>query len=140
MEDALQPGARGDVRALAAIARRDPYLIGFASDQDLQFLADVARTEKGPDPIWGLEQTQGTTRYLEELGKLAPTPKVRAACESLLEAARKIEGNRGPHGNYLSDAGDALAQVTALRAAVPRVPRNTGPPIARRSDEIRRDI
>ncbi len=115
MEDALQSGARGDVRALAAIARRDPYLIGFASDQDLQFLADVARTEKGPEPIWGLEQTQGTTRYLEELGKLAPTPKVRAACESLLQAARKIEGNRGPHGNYLSDAGDALAQITALR-------------------------
>ena len=115
MEDALKPGARGNVTALAAIARRYPYLIGFASDQDLQFLADVARTEKGSDPIWGLEQTQGTTRYLEELAKLAPTPEVRAACESLLAAARKIEGTRGPHGNYLSDVADALAQMTALQ-------------------------
>lgn len=32
MQDALRPGARGEVTALAAIARRDPYLIGFASD------------------------------------------------------------------------------------------------------------
>ena len=115
MEDALKPGVRGDAAALAAIARRDPYLIGFASDQDLQFLADVARSETGPDPIWGLEQTQGTTRYLKELAKLAPTPAVRATCESLLLAAEKIEGTRGPHGDYLSDAGDALAQMTALR-------------------------
>jgi hypothetical protein len=115
MEDALKPGVRGDVAALAALARRDPYLIGFASDQDLQFLADVARIEKGPDPIWGLEQTQGTTRYLKELAKLAPTPELRATCESTLLAAEKIEGTRGPHGNFLSDAGDALAQMTALR-------------------------
>ncbi len=115
MEDALKPGVRGDVSALAAIARRDPYLIGFASDQDLQFLADVARLEQGPDPIWGLEQTQGTTRYLEELAQLAPSAEVRSECVSLLDAARKIEGTRGPHGNYLSDAGDALAKMTALR-------------------------
>lgn len=115
MEDALQPGVRGDATALAAIARRDPYLIGFASDQDLQLLADAARIEKGPDPIWGLEQTQGTTRYLRELAQLARTPEVRAACESLLSAAGAIEGTRGPHGDYLSDAGDALAQMTALR-------------------------
>ena len=115
MEDALQPGVRGNATALAAIARRDPYLIGFASDQDLQLLADVARIEKGPDPLWGLEQTQGTTRYLRELGTLAPTPQLRAACESLLSAAEAIEGSRGSHGNYLSDAGDALAQMTALR-------------------------
>jgi hypothetical protein len=115
MEDALKPAVRGDVTALAAIARHDPYLIGFASDQDLQLLAEVARTEKGPDPVWGLEQTQGTTRYLKELAKLAPTPDVRATCESLLVAAEKIEGTRGPHGNFLSDAGDALTQVTALR-------------------------
>ncbi len=40
---------------------------------------------------------------------------MRAACESLLQAARKIEGNRGPHGNYLSDTGDALAQISALQ-------------------------
>ncbi len=115
MEDALQPGVRGNPTALAAIARRDPYLIGFASDQDLQLLADVANIEKGPDPVWGLEQTQGTTRYLRELATLAPRPAVRTTCESLLSAAEAIEGSRGPHGNYLSDAGDALAQMTALR-------------------------
>jgi hypothetical protein len=115
MEDGLKPGVRGDVRALAAIARRDPYLIGFASDQDLEFLADVAHLEQVPDPIWGLEQTQGTTRYLGELVPLAPTAEVRSECLSLLDAARKIEGTRGPHGNYLSDTGDALQRMTALR-------------------------
>jgi hypothetical protein len=115
MEDALQPGVRGEVSALAAIARRDPYLIGFASDQDLQFLADVARVERVPDPIWGLEQAQGTTRYLKELAQLAKTPQLRATCESLLSAADKIESSRGPHGDYLSDADEALAQMTALR-------------------------
>ena len=46
----LETGVRGNASALAAIARRDPYLVGFASDQDLQFLADVARLEKDPIP------------------------------------------------------------------------------------------
>jgi hypothetical protein len=116
MEDGLKPGVRGDVRALAAIARRYPYLIGFASDQDLQLLADVARLEHVPDPIWGLEQTQGTTRYLEELAQIAPSAELRSECELPLDAARKIEGARGPHGNYLSDNRDAVEKMTALRA------------------------
>lgn len=115
MEDALKPGVRGDVKALAGLAQHDPYLIGFASDQDLQLLADVARLEKNPDPIWGLEQTQGTTRYLQELAGLAPSADLRTECETLLAAARKIEGTRGPHGNYLSDDSDALARMTSLR-------------------------
>jgi hypothetical protein len=115
IEDALKPGTRGDPTALAAIARRDPYLIGFASDQDLQFLAHVARLEAGAEPIWGLEQAQGTTRYLQELGKLAPSPTLRSECETLYAAARKIEGTRGPHGNYLSDAADALDKMRSLR-------------------------
>jgi hypothetical protein len=115
IEDALKPGVRGDVKALAKIAQRDPYLIGFASDQDLQFLADVARLETNPDPIWGLEQTQGTTRYLQELAGLAPSADVRAECATLLAAARKIEGTRGSHGNYLSDERDALTRMTSLR-------------------------
>jgi hypothetical protein len=115
MEDALKPAVRGDVNALAEIAQRNPYLIGFSSDQDLRFLAAVARLEKNPDPIWGLEQTQGTTRYLQELAGLAPSAEARAECESLLAAARKIEGTRGPHGNYLSDDSDALTRMTSLR-------------------------
>jgi hypothetical protein len=91
MQDALQPESRGDVAKIAAIARLDPYLTGFASDQDLQFLADVARLEKGPDPVWGIEQAQGTTRYFRELAQLAPNATVRSECESLLTAARAIE-------------------------------------------------
>lgn len=117
MQDALKPETRGDAAKIAAIARQDPYLIGFASDQDLQFLANVARLETGPDPVWGLEQTQGTTRYIRELAQLAPNAAVRADCESLLTAARTLEMNRGAHGNYLSDNGDALARMEALRSA-----------------------
>lgn len=115
IEDSLKPGIRGNAAAMAEMAKRDPYLIGFASDQDLQLLADIGNLEKVPDPIWGLEQAQGTTRYLEELSKLSPTPALRAECERLLAAARKIEASRGMHGNFLSDAPDAYAQMQLLR-------------------------
>lgn len=115
IEDSLAAGTRGDAAAIAKIARGDAYLLGFSSDQDLQLLADVGRLEKNADPIWGLEQTQGTTRYLRELAALAPSSGLRAECENLLAAAAKIEAHRGPHGNYLSDDPAAYAQMQALR-------------------------
>jgi hypothetical protein len=114
IEDALKAGARGNASAIAEIAKRDPYLFGFASDQDLQLLADVGRLDQGPDTIWGLEQAQGTTRYLKELIDLAGTPALRAECARLLDDARKIEMDRGPHGDYLSEP-DAYAQMQTLR-------------------------
>jgi hypothetical protein len=115
IEDTLKPGIRGNAAAMAEVAKRDPYLIGFASDQDLQLLADIGNLEKVPDPIWGLEQAQGTTRYLAELSKLSPTPALRAECERLLAAAKKIEASRGMHGNFLSDDPEAYAQMQLLR-------------------------
>jgi hypothetical protein len=115
IEDALKPGTRGNASAIAEIAKRDPYLFGFASDQDLALLADVGRLDQGPDTIWGLEQAQGTTRYLKELRELAGTPALRAECTQLLDEARKIEMERGPHGDYLSEPG-AYANMQVLRA------------------------
>jgi hypothetical protein len=115
IEDTLKPGIRGNAAAMAEVAKRDPYLIGFASDQDLQLLADIGNLEKVPDPIWGLEQAQGTTRYLEELSKLSATSALRAECDRLLAAAKKIEASRGMHGNFLSDDPEAYAQMQSLR-------------------------
>jgi hypothetical protein len=115
IEDSLAAGTRGDAAAIAGIARHYPYLFGFVSDQDLQLLADVGRLEKGPDPIWGLEQSQGTVRYLEELAKLSANKSLRAECEELGAAASKIEATRGPHGNFLSDDATAYAKMQALR-------------------------
>jgi hypothetical protein len=60
IEDSFAAGARGDAAAIAQIARRDPYLLGFSSDQDLQLLADVGRLEKNADPIWGLQTAIST--------------------------------------------------------------------------------
>jgi hypothetical protein len=115
IEDSLKAGARGSAMQIAALAKHDPYLFGFASDQDLQLLADVENLENNPDPVWGLEQTQGTTRYLDELARLSPTPALRNECETLLAAARGIESNRGPHGNYLSDDATAYDKMKTLR-------------------------
>ena len=101
IEDILKPGVRGNLEATAAVARGAPDLIGFASDQDLGFLADVAAREHGPSPVWGLEQVQGAARYLEELDAKAPSPQVKAMIAPLLAEARKFD-TRTTLGDFLA--------------------------------------
>ncbi len=116
IEDALAPGVRGDPQAIADLAKRYPTLLGFASDQDLELLADVGARVKGPHPIWGVEQTQGAARYLEELDRLAPTPAVRAMIAPLLAEARRYD-TRETLGKFLAEDRTTLARLQALQAA-----------------------
>jgi hypothetical protein len=116
IEDILKPGVRGNLAATAAVAKAHPTLIGFASDQDLAFLADVAAREKGPSPIWGLEQVQGAARYLEELDRIAPSPAVKAMIAPLLEEARKLDA-RETLANFLALDPTTLPRLQALQAA-----------------------
>jgi hypothetical protein len=121
MEDILKPGVRGNLEATAAVAKAHPTLIGFASDQDLAFLADVAAREKGPSPIWGVEQTQGAARYLEELDGLAPSPQVRAMISPLLAEAKKFD-TRETLANFLALDTSTLPRLQALQAAFKAAP------------------
>jgi hypothetical protein len=116
IEDALAPGVRGDPQAIANLARRYPTLLGFASDQDLELLADVGARTKGPHPIWGVEQAQGAVRYLEELDRLAPTPAVRALIAPLLAEARRDDA-RATLGKFLAEDRTTLSHLQAVQAA-----------------------
>lgn len=91
MEDASALGVRGDAARIGEVARRYPSLFEFASDQDLELLAIVGRTETVADPLWGLEQTTSAIRYLDELRGLAPNSTVRSQVEAALAKARQLE-------------------------------------------------
>ncbi|TXG80294.1 MAG: hypothetical protein E6R11_01300 [Rhodocyclaceae bacterium] len=102
-----------DLDQIVSLARRYPTLIGFSSDPDLKFLADV-RAISGPKTLWGIEQAQSPARYLEELVRLAPNQKVRADTESLLSIARPIAG-LADMGKYVSQAPTLLGRLETLK-------------------------
>ena len=91
IEDALQPALRGDVDRIAAHAKQYPTLFEFDTDEDLGLLALVGTLEGNADAIWGVEQTTGAIRYLEELSKLAPDAAARSKVEQALVAARAAD-------------------------------------------------
>lgn len=107
-----KPGA-DDLQKIAGLAKRYPLLIGFSSDPDLQFLADV-RAVSGRESLWGIEQAQSPERYLEELGRLAPTADTRAETAALLSEARAVR-SREDFGPYLAKAVPTLARLEALK-------------------------
>jgi hypothetical protein len=115
MEEATKPGARGDAARIGAVAGRYPTLFEFASDQDLELLALVGRTESGPQPLWGLEQTTSAARYLEELRDIAPTARLRAHAHAVLDHAEKIESAKQYQPTYLIDA-TATPELEALQS------------------------
>lgn len=107
---------RGDVRRVAELVRAYPAHIGFASDQDLEFMASVAALQKGSVPtVWGIEQAQGAHRYLEQLVPLAPNAIARAEAERLLALARR-ESRQNP-GIFLHDEPKAVEWLQALKAS-----------------------
>jgi hypothetical protein len=88
IEAMLQPGLRGNAAAMGASLRDFRSVLGFASDEDLQFLAGVAAAEPAlPDQIWGIEQTQSPVLALDILVKLAPDAHIRADAARLRDAA-----------------------------------------------------
>lgn len=117
METINSPAVRGDLARIAELAQRYPTHIGFSSDQDLALLADVSRTSRPGNPaIWGVEQAQGATRYLEEIVSLAPSPATRAAAQALLDEARAKE-SRAHQGAFIHDDATVLPRLQALSAA-----------------------
>lgn len=116
MEDALAPERRGDAEKLAAHAKRYPTLFEFDSDEDLAFLAQVGRRLAGPDAIWGVEQTTGAARYLEELATLAPNAAAKAKADELLAAANAADPGPKYSVSWLANLATP-PQIEALAAA-----------------------
>jgi hypothetical protein len=114
IEDALATERRGDTGKIAAHARAYPTLYEFDTDEDLAVLALAGHLEKGPDAIWGVEQSTGAVRYLEELSKLAPNATVRARVEKMLAEARVADDKPTYHVNWLIAEGTSPA-LAALR-------------------------
>jgi hypothetical protein len=116
IEDALQPGVRGDAERIAALARRYPSLYEFDTDEDLTFLAQVGGLVPGSDAIWGVEQATGAVRYLEELVALAPDAVARDRAAALLAAAMAADPGPSYSVNWLaaSTTTDELAQLAAV--------------------------
>ena len=119
IEDALQPDARGHAERIARHARRYPSLYEFDTDEDLAFLAQVGGLVPGSDAIWGVEQTTGAVRYLEELVALAPDAAARDRATALLAAARAADPGPGYSVNWLAatTTTDDLAGLAAVYPA-----------------------
>lgn len=108
---------RGDLAKIPALAKRYPTHIGFASDQDLGFLAQASRSARpGAPTVWGLEQAQGVAPYLEELLPLAPNVATRATTQALLDEVR-LKETRASQGAFLHDDPTTLPRLEALKAA-----------------------
>jgi hypothetical protein len=117
IEAILQPPLRGDAAKIGQFLHRYPTLLGFASDQDLEFLAGASNMIAGPEPIWGVEQAQSPVRYFELLAPLAPTAAAHDMDEALLAHARKLEPTRADFGKFLWGDTTALDRLHALQAA-----------------------
>jgi len=117
IEAILQPPLRGDPAQIGKFLHQYPTLLGFASDEDLEFLAGATAMIAGPEPIWGIEQAQSPVRYLELLAPLAPTQAARGMDEVLLARARKLEPSRADFTRFLEGDASALDRLRALQAA-----------------------
>ena len=113
MESVNAAPLRGDLERIAALARKYPTHFEFDSDQDLGLLADVGKI-KGLS-IWGLEQSLGPARYLEELEPLAPNEEVRSVVSALAEEARTKEATRPQYGKFMHDDPTVLARLRELQ-------------------------
>ena len=116
IEAALAPALRGKVDGLAALSKRYPSLFEFDSDEDLELLARVGRLENNADAIWGVEQTTGAIRYLEELVGLAPDTVARNQAQALLDAARAADHEPKYSVNWLVAASTPAAIATLAEA------------------------
>ena len=117
VETINSPPYRGDLAKIAELSRTYPTHIGFSSDQDLAILALASeRSADGAPALWGLEQSQGMARYLEELERLAPSPAVKAQTTALLDLARARD-RRETFGAFVHDDPQILPKVLALQSA-----------------------
>jgi hypothetical protein len=111
VEMLLARDVRGDVKRMGEAIRRYPTSIGFASDQDLQFLADAATVNAGPEAIWGIEQVQSATLHLSELERLAPDARRKKMVASVLADARATESDRAKMVDFLAKDPNTLGRL-----------------------------
>ncbi|WCL52569.1 hypothetical protein [Gimibacter soli] len=112
METISGKGYRGNLPAIAKLAKDYPFHIGFSSDQDLALYARVTEIAD----LWGIEQAQGAIRYLERIAALAPKAK-RPLVEAELAVAREKESFTNL-GGYIHDDEGTLGRLQALQAAL----------------------
>jgi hypothetical protein len=111
IEMILQPAYRGQPQRMGELLHRYPTLLGFASDQDLEFLAAAGGS------IWGLEQAQSPAAYLTELIRYAPNADVQSIAVALLNEAQTKESTRADFGKFIAADPTALDKLTRLRDA-----------------------
>jgi hypothetical protein len=121
VEAIQQPGLRGDAAAIGRFVRDYHTVLGFASDQDLAFLAGVDAASPRDDAIWGLEQTQSPVRALEILRKLAPDAATRAETGKLLADASGHLSRLG-FVEFMALDATTLPRLQALQAAFHAAP------------------
>jgi hypothetical protein len=116
IEEALAPAVRGEADRISALTRRWPTLFEFDTDEDLSLLAMVGALVPGPDAIWGVEQTTGATRYLEELVTLAPDTLARERTKLLLAAAQIADPGPDYSVNWLAapQTSSDLAELASV--------------------------
>ena len=117
IEMLLERGVRGDLKRMGEAIRRYPTSIGFASDQDLQFLADAATVNAGAEAIWGIEQVQSATLHLSQLERLAPDARRKEMVSSILADARATESDRAKMVDFLAKDPNTLGRLQELQKA-----------------------
>ena len=110
VEAIAKPPLRGDVERIAGLSKQYPTHLGFSSDQDIEFLAAASRLGR----VWGVEQAQGATRYLDELATLARDAALKARVTALRDEARGKEKRESP-GAFLHDDATTLPRLEQLR-------------------------
>ena len=72
---------------------------------------------RGPAPVWGVEQTLGSERYLEELLTLAPNADGKRQVAELLAEVRSLEKTRRDYAHFLHDDPATQGRLEALQRA-----------------------
>ncbi len=101
---------RGDLDQVVALAKKYPYGLTFASDQEQTMLANIAAISSGRSyPIWGAEQAFGTTHYLDALLETGLNSTDKATISIALPDVRKAEQKRDLANSHYMANGDGKA-------------------------------
>jgi len=84
--------------------KRFPYSYTFASNQEINMMADISGLSKGKGrPVWGCDQSFGTMHVLTELLNFSPSKKTTAFLKIYMDSVWTIENNRDNDGHFLSE-------------------------------------
>jgi hypothetical protein len=92
---ACAPELRGNLDRIAAYARQYPYAFTFASDQEIEMIAEAGRlSSSASDPVWGLDQGYGLAHAIDRLGVLVDGEAARRTLKELRDHAWAHESAR----------------------------------------------